>query len=283
MLSGFQSSHISTAYMADEDDICNAELYYTELEADLQLDINMTEINYPDYDEYTYSVGEIRHNPYELMAYLSTAHNAFRFSSVKSEIEELFQAQYHLERTVVTHPGILPTHTLQTTLTVTPFTGLIAGKLAPGEQTDRYGVYMQTLGNRQAFGNPFDFPWLGYVSRAYGWQVDETGFGKVLNRGIDLAAAQGTPIRAVHDGRVVPSGDAGAMTIVIEDEKGYQSRYSPCGSVSVSVGQEVKRGDVIATVGGAATTAGPHLHLEVLLNGEYLVDDLFLFSFFRTS
>ena len=70
MLSGIQNAYISTAYMANEEDICEADLYYTELETDLQLSINKTEEDYPGYDEYRYNIGEINHNPYELMGYL---------------------------------------------------------------------------------------------------------------------------------------------------------------------------------------------------------------------
>ena len=47
MLSGFQSSYVSASYMANEQDICNSDLYYTELETDLQMDINSTETTYP--------------------------------------------------------------------------------------------------------------------------------------------------------------------------------------------------------------------------------------------
>ena len=51
MLSGFQSSYISASYMADEGEICQSDLYYTEKETDLQIDIDKTEENYPGYDE----------------------------------------------------------------------------------------------------------------------------------------------------------------------------------------------------------------------------------------
>ena len=67
MLSGVQSSFLSTTYMADEADINNSDLYYTELETDLQIDIDQTEQNYPGYDGYRYNIGEISHDPYELM------------------------------------------------------------------------------------------------------------------------------------------------------------------------------------------------------------------------
>ena len=278
MLSGFQSSYVSASYMANEQDICNADLYYTELETDLQMDISNTETNYPGYDEYRYNIGEISHNPYELMGYLSTVFNAFTFDQVQAEIVRLFGEQYQLSREVIIETRYdddgnpYDWYVLQTTLTVTPLSTVISSSLTPGEQTDRYNVYQQTLGNRQAYGNPFDFPWLGYVSSGYGYRVHPISGEKNLHRGVDIAVAQGTPIKAIHDGRVVSAGDAGGygLCVVIEDEKGYQSRYAHCSSISVSVGQEVKRGDVIAAVGSTGNSTGPHLHLEIMLNGEYL-------------
>lgn len=278
MLSGFQSSYIAASYMADEQEICESDLYYAEMETDLQMDIDATEENYPGYDEYRYNIGEISHNPYELLGYLSTAFNAFTFAEVQSEIDRIFSEQYTLTRETIVETRYdsdgdpYDWYVLQTTLTVRPLSSVVQSHLSAGEQTDRYGVYMQTYGNRQAFGNPFDFSWLGSVTSGYGWRVHPISGEKSLHRGIDIAAAQGTPILAVQDGRVVSAGDAGSygLCVVIEDEKGYQSRYAHCSSINVTVGQEVTRGDVIASVGSTGDSTGPHLHLEVMLDGEYL-------------
>lgn len=273
MLSGVQSSFLSTTYMADEADINNSDLYYTELETDLQIDIDQTEQNYPGYDGYRYNIGEISHDPYELMGYLSAAFDAFTFEQVQGELDALFAEQYTLTREVVKEgSGDEVRYVLVTTLTVRPLSEIIAARLEPGEQTDRYGVYMQTYGNRQAFGNPFDTSWLGMVTSGYGYRVHPITGEKNLHRGVDLAAAEGTPIKAIQDGRVVSAGEAGSygLCVVIEDENGYQSRYAHCASLSVTAGQEVTRGDVIATVGSTGQSTGPHLHLEVMLNGEYL-------------
>ena len=282
MLSGVQSAIISTCYVANEQEINDSELKYTELETDLQKDIDDTEENHPGYDEYRYNIGEIGHNPYELMGYLSAAFDDFTYAQVEAELNRLFGLQYTLTREEIVE---IRTYTdedgdeheyewyvLQTTLTVRPLGDIIAGSLSPGDQTDRYGVYMQTYGNRQAYGNPFDFAWLGYVTSPYGYRIHPISGEKNLHRGVDIGVASGTPIKAIHDGRVVSAGNAGSygLCVVIEDEKGYQSRYAHCSSLSVSAGQEVKRGDVIAAVGSTGNSTGPHLHLEVTHDGEYL-------------
>ncbi|MCI8321431.1 MAG: peptidase M24, partial [Dorea sp.] len=71
MLSGVQSAVTATCYVADDAQINQSELRYTELETDLQIEIGRTQEDYPGYDEYRLQIGEIGHNPYELMGYLS--------------------------------------------------------------------------------------------------------------------------------------------------------------------------------------------------------------------
>lgn len=282
MLSGIQSSIIASCYVADDKDINDAELFYTELETDLQQNINGTKSNFPDYDEYRFNIGEIGHNPYELMGYLSAAYDVFTFSQVQAELQRLFGLQYTLTR-----QEIIETRTytdedgdeheyewrvLQTTLAVCPLSQIIMESLRPGDPTDRYEVYMLTYGNRQAFSSPFSFPWLVYITSPYGYRIHPISGEKNLHRGVDIAVADGTPILAVQDGKVVSAGDAGdfGLCVVIEDDKGYQSRYAHCSRLSVRAGQEVKKGDIIAAVGSTGNSTGSHLHLEVTHNGEYL-------------
>ncbi len=90
MLAGIQSAIIATCYVADEEAINQSDLYYSEMETDLQLSINKTEEDYPGYDEYVYNVGEISHNPYELLGYLSAVYDAFSVVQVEAELEPLF-------------------------------------------------------------------------------------------------------------------------------------------------------------------------------------------------
>lgn len=282
MLTGVQSAVISTCYVAEDPEIEKSELYYTELETDLQRNINSTETDYPNYDEYRYNIGEIGHNPYELMGYLTAVYGDFTYAQVEAELDRLFGQQYQLTRTQITEvrtytdaDGVeqqYDWYVLQTTLAVRPLSDIIASSLAPGDQTDRYGVYMQTCGNRQCYGNPFDFAWIPYVTSPYGYRVHPTTGAKDLHRGVDIGVAAGTPIKAVQDGRVISAGNAGdyGLCVVIEGVDGYQSRYAHCSSLSVRAGQEVARGDVIAAVGSTGNSTGAHLHLEVTHNGQYL-------------
>ena len=87
---------------------------------------------------------------------------------------------------------------------------------------------------------------------------------------------EGTEILAGHDGTVTLAGNAGGygLCVAIEGEayEGHTltTKYGHCSQILVSAGQEVKAGDVIAKVGNTGNSTGAHLHLEVLVGGQYL-------------
>ncbi|MFF7388433.1 peptidoglycan DD-metalloendopeptidase family protein [Streptomyces scabiei] len=87
--------------------------------------------------------------------------------------------------------------------------------------------------------------------------------------GLDLTATTGTPIYAPADGKVTvagPGGSYGNMT-KIRHADGVITLYAHQTSIKVSVGQSVKRGDQIGTIGATGNVTGPHLHWEVLVPG----------------
>ena len=92
----------------------------------------------------------------------------------------------------------------------------------------------------------------------------------MMHTGMDFSANTGTPIYATGDGTVVKteynSGGYGRM-VTIDHGFGYQTRYAHMSTISVLQGSELKRGDVIGTVGSTGRSAGPHVHYEVLVNG----------------
>lgn len=87
--------------------------------------------------------------------------------------------------------------------------------------------------------------------------------------GLDIAASKGTPIKAAASGTVTYAGYKGSYgnLVVISHGNGVQTYYGHCNSLSVSVGQSVVAGQVIATVGSTGNSTGPHLHLEIRVNG----------------
>lgn len=86
----------ASTYLADDQDINQAELTYTEWETDLQMEIDRVESDRPGYDEYRYNLGAIEHDPYVLMGYLTSAYQGFTYDEVESVLRQLFQEQYTL-------------------------------------------------------------------------------------------------------------------------------------------------------------------------------------------
>lgn len=88
----------------------------------------------------------------------------------------------------------------------------------------------------------------------------------VLHGGVDLASPPGTPIRAVGAGKVIHAGWGIAgygISVMVDHGDGYVTHYAHASQATVSVGDTVKPGDVIALEGSTGDSSGPHLHFEV--------------------
>ena len=291
---GGLGSLAASTYLADDADINNAELTYTEWETDLQMQINRVESDRPGYDEYRYNIGAIEHDPYVLMGYLTSAYQNFTYTQIESVLRQLFNEQYSLsftEETEIryrTETHVDPEtgeeteeevpyewHILNVTLTSAPLENLIVSRMNT-DQREICEILLQTKGNRQYVKNVFDTNWLPYVTSYYGYRVHPISGEKNYHTGVDIGMSQGTEILAGHDGTVTLAGEAGGygLCVAIEGEayEGHTltTKYGHCSQILVSVGQEVKAGDVIAKVGSTGNSTGPHLHLEVLVDGQYL-------------
>lgn len=86
----------ASSWPADDQEITKAELYYSQLEANLQKKIDTVETTYPGYEEYNYNIGEIGHNPVALISYLCAKYEDFTFNNtIKQELNTIFNKQYH--------------------------------------------------------------------------------------------------------------------------------------------------------------------------------------------
>ncbi len=101
----------------------------------------------------------------------------------------------------------------------------------------------------------------------YGWQVNPNTGKVFFHSGVDLLAAKGTPVQAIGAGIVAFADEQGSYgkLVIINHSGGLQSRYAQLDSIKVSVGQQVKKGDLVGTVGvtGTPTSSQPSLHFEV--------------------
>lgn len=286
---GSLSSVAGSTYTAADKDIVDAESYYTQLEMDLQLQIDNVETDRPGYDEYRYYVDEIGHDPLALMAYLSACYEDFQFSDIQAILHEIFNEQYALsfdeetetrtrteyfydENNVLQSREVEYTYRiLNTRLTSRPFDEVLALRL-DAEQKERYDLFMESLGNRQYGNSPFAFPWVANISCPFGWRVHPITGAQDFHKAVDIAVPGGTPILAVQGGTVVTATFHASYGnyVVIENEQGLRSLYAHSSALLVHQGQTVEVGQPIALVGSTGDSTGNHLHLELYLNGELL-------------
>ena len=87
--------------------------------------------------------------------------------------------------------------------------------------------------------------------------------------GLDIAGPTGTPIMAAAAGTVTHSGYKGnyGNLVIVTHSNGVQTYYAHCSQLKVEYGQQVAQGQVIATRGSTGNSTGPHLHLEIRVNG----------------
>lgn len=133
--------------------------------------------------------------------------------------------------------------------------------------------YTNTSSNKAAANSAYS--WLishplpnSRVSSNYGGR---TMSGRAENHsGLDLAAPSGTPIYATGPGIVTKSGwgTGYGQYVEINHGNGYLTRYAHASRLIARVGEQVQAGDHIANVGCTGRCTGPHLHYEVVKDGQ---------------
>ncbi len=112
------------------------------------------------------------------------------------------------------------------------------------------------------FLSGFAWPLKGRISGVYGSQRILNGEPRQPHYGVDIAAPIGTPVRAPADGVVTlaePDLYYSGATLIIDHGYRLSSTLMHLNSIEVKVGQQVRKGDVVATVGKSGRVTGPHL------------------------
>ena len=115
-----------------------------------------------------------------------------------------------------------------------------------------------------------ELPLSNGVSSNFGWRSDPFTGESRFHRGVDLRAAYGTEVPAAAGGTVVFAGERGTYgtLVVLRHPSGVETRYAHLSSAAVAEGDVVAAGTSIGRVGSSGRSAAPHLHFEVLVNGE---------------
>lgn len=124
---------------------------------------------------------------------------------------------------------------------------------------------------------------LQHISSTFGYRPDPIYKVPKFHSGMDFSASIGTEVYATGDGvveRVEETYWGYGNLVTLNHGYGYKTQYAHLSQFGVKLGEKVKRGQVIGYVGNTGKSTGPHLHYEVLKNGEatdpiyYFYDDL---------
>lgn len=129
-------------------------------------------------------------------------------------------------------------------------------------------------GERVYNGGMFCWPAPSYtrISDDYGYRIHPILNTQQFHSGVDMAAPGGSPILAAYDGVVVQAAYNASMGnyVMIDHGSGLYTIYMHAQKLMVTAGEEVARGEQIATVGTTGRSTGNHLHFSVRLNGSYV-------------
>jgi septal ring factor EnvC (AmiA/AmiB activator) len=118
-----------------------------------------------------------------------------------------------------------------------------------------------------------NWPVEGAIVYRFGRDTLPSG-GIIRWNGVGIAAAVGTPVKAVESGKVRLVGQFGTygLTVVLEHGNGYYSVYSHLQAADVKLGGSVSKGNVIGKVGGQNSDYGAHLHFEIRGENQIALD-----------
>lgn len=114
------------------------------------------------------------------------------------------------------------------------------------------------------------WPLSGPITSEFGWRTHPIFGTQRYHSGLDIGGDYGLPIVAAAAGTVIHSGwiSGYGNTIIIDHGGGVTTLYGHNDSLTVSEGQSVSQGQVIAMCGSTGNSTGPHCHFEVRENGE---------------
>lgn len=156
--------------------------------------------------------------------------------------------------------------------TVAPQSAAPESAIAQASQVSRTAstAVPRTAGQAETPG--LTMPLEADATSKFGWRADPFHGRRKFHSGVDLRAAYGTDVPAAGAGTVRFAGERGGygLMVIVEHETGLETRYAHLASASVTPGQTVGAGDLVGRVGSSGRSTAPHLHFEVLLDGQRL-------------
>lgn len=139
------------------------------------------------------------------------------------------------------------------------------------KESDKLAQELLKVASKGNFTGTLLWPTPGYtrITSPYGWRIHPIQKTKKFHSGVDVAAPMGSKAIASAAGKVIFTGWRGAYgnTIVV-DHGGLTTMYPHLSAILVKTGQYVKQGEQIGKIGSTGWSTGPHIHIEVRVNGE---------------
>jgi murein DD-endopeptidase MepM/ murein hydrolase activator NlpD len=140
------------------------------------------------------------------------------------------------------------------------------------EEARRVARALRVLSDRQLWQGAFDLPVAGRLTSPYGVISIYQGQVRGFHRGVDLAASEGTPVRAAAAGivRLAEELPTSGNAVLVDHGLGVVTSYLHLSQIAVTAGLAVRRGEVLGRVGATGLATGPHLHWGLRVNGVYV-------------
>lgn len=147
-----------------------------------------------------------------------------------------------------------------------------------GQERTLIRAALQTFTDRTDLQLGFTLPVEGRFSSPFGLRRFFNGQARKPHSGLDIAAPEGTPVRAPASGTVITTGDFffNGNTIFLDHGQGLISMFCHLSKINVKVSEYVDQGQVVGAVGMTGRVTGPHLHWSVSLNDARVEPKLFL-------
>jgi murein DD-endopeptidase MepM/ murein hydrolase activator NlpD len=137
------------------------------------------------------------------------------------------------------------------------------------EEKKRIGALWAAKSEGRRWNGDFSPPVVGRISTFFGIRRILNGQRRGRHNGIDIKAPRGERVLSPNNGKVVLVDELffGGKTVIIDHGQGLYSFYMHLDRIAVPLNRDVRKGDVIGTVGATGRATGPHLHWGVCLNG----------------
>lgn len=111
-------------------------------------------------------------------------------------------------------------------------------------------------------------PLKGEVTSKFGIRTHPVSGDLRFHAGIDIAAEKGTNIYSAFDGEIIEADydDWNGNYLKIKHDSDIMTVYCHCEKLNVTVGQKIRAGEIVATVGSTGSSTGPHLHFELRID-----------------